>query len=132
MKILIADDSALILERLHELLQKISQVEVVASLNNGFDTLDALRTLKPDVAILDIQMPGLNGLEVLNAFRKENKSVIFILLTLSSQDYYKQLAIQAGSNYFFNKADDFEKIAATVFSLMANKIFNQHQQTITI
>jgi len=125
MKILIADDSSLILERLQELLLKINQVDIVASLNNGIDTLEALRTFNPDLAIIDIRMPGLNGLEVLNAFRKENKSVIFILLTLYSQDYYKQLAIQAGTNYFFNKADDFEKITQVVSGLLKNKILRE-------
>ncbi len=121
MKILIADDSTLILERLQEILVGIDQVEVVASLNNGIDTLEALRTLTPDLAIVDIRMPGLSGLEVLNAFRKENKSVIFIILTLHSQGYFKRLAIQSGSNYFFNKADDFEKIAEVITSLCENK-----------
>ena len=121
MKILIADDSILILERLQEILVGIDQVEVVASLNNGIDTLEALRTLTPDLAIVDIRMPGLSGLEVLNAFRKENKSVIFIILTLHSQGYFKWLAIQSGSNYFFNKADDFEKIAEVITSLCENK-----------
>jgi len=121
MKILIADDSALILERLQETLEEIDQVEVVASLDNGIDTLEALRTFTPDLAIIDIQMPGLTGLEVLNAYRKENKSVIFILLTLHSQGYMKQLAIQAGTDYFFSKVDDFQKITQVVTELCESK-----------
>jgi DNA-binding NarL/FixJ family response regulator len=121
MKILIADDSVLILERLQETLGEIDQVEVVASLNNGIDTLEALRTLTPDLAIIDIQMPGLTGLEVLNAYRKENKSVIFILLTLHSQGYIQQLANQAGTDYFFSKVDDFQKITQVVAELSENK-----------
>lgn len=120
MKVLIADDSVLILNRLQEILGEIDQVEVVASLSNGIDTLEALRTLSPDVAIVDISMPGLTGLEVLNAYRKENQSVIFILMTFHSQGYFQQLAIQAGSNYFFNKVDDFQKITQVVAELCEN------------
>jgi DNA-binding NarL/FixJ family response regulator len=129
MKILIADDSVLILERLQKMLAEIDQVEVIASLNNGIDTLKALKTLTPDLAILDIRMPGLTGLEVLNAIRKENKSVIFIILTLHSQGYFRQLATQAGTNYFFNKADDFEKITQVVAGLCKNKTdeINNHK-----
>jgi DNA-binding NarL/FixJ family response regulator len=127
MKILIADDSAFIRERLLEILAEIDQVEVVASLSNGIDTLDALRNLTPDVAILDIRMPGLNGLEVLNTFRKENQSVIFIILTLHSQGYFKHLAIQAGSSYFFNKAEDFGKISQVITELCKNKIESKQQ-----
>ena len=121
MKILIADDSVLILDRLQQILGEIDQVEIVASLDNGIDTLEALRTLTPDLAILDIRMPGLTGLEVLNAYRKENKSVIFILMTFHSQGYYRQLATQAGTDYFFNKADDFEKITQVVAELCENR-----------
>ncbi len=129
MKILIADDSVLILERLQEMLAEIDHVEVVASLNNGIDTLKALKTLTPDLAILDIRMPGLTGLEVLNAVRKENKSVIFIILTLHSQGYLRQLATQAGTNYFFNKVDDFEKIIQVVAGLCESTIekINNHK-----
>jgi len=121
MKILIADDSVLILERLQESLGEIDQVEVVASLNNGIDTLEALRTLTPDLAIIDIQMPGLTGLQVLNAYRKENKSIIFILITLHSQGYIQQLANQAGTDYFFSKVDDFQKITQVVAELCESK-----------
>lgn len=121
MKILIADDSVLILERLQKMLGEIDRVEVVASLNNGTDALQALRTLAPDLAILDIRMPGLSGLEVMNAYKIENKSVIFIVLTLYSQSYFRQLALKAGTNYFFNKADDFQKIPQVVTELIENK-----------
>jgi DNA-binding NarL/FixJ family response regulator len=121
MKVLIADDSVLILNRLKEFLGEIDQVEVIASLDNGIDTLEALRTLTPDIAILDIRMPGLTGLEVLNAYRKENQSVIFILMTFHSQGYYQKLAIQSGSNYFFNKSDEFQMITQVVSDLCKNK-----------
>lgn len=121
MKILIADDSVLMLERLQEILGENDQVEVVASVDNGIDALEALRTLNPDLAIIDIQMPGLSGLEVLKAYREVNKSVIFILLTFHSQGYLKPLAIQAGADYFFNKADDFGKISKLVTELCENK-----------
>ena len=93
-------------------------VEVVASLKNGKETLEALRLFKPDLAIVDIKMPELSGLEVLNEIRKENNSTKFIILTLYTSDYYRQLAIQAGADYFFNKADDFEKVSTVVSGMI--------------
>jgi DNA-binding NarL/FixJ family response regulator len=127
MKILLADDSELMIERLQQMLAGIDQAEVVASLDNGIDALSYLKTLNPDLAILDFHMPGLNGAEVINAYKKENKSVIFIMLTFQLQGYYKHLAIQAGSDYFFNKADDFETIGQIVAELC-----EQHQEKIYI
>lgn len=121
MRILLADDSALILERLQEMLSVFGQVEIVGSLKNGTETLDALRILKPDLAIVDIKMPGLSGLEVLTQFRKENSSVKFIMLTFYCSGYYKQMALQAGTDYFFNKVDDFEKVSQVVAELVAEE-----------
>jgi DNA-binding NarL/FixJ family response regulator len=118
MKVLLADDSGLILERLKEMLSMYKQAEIVASLKNGTETLEALRILKPDLAIVDIKMPGLSGLEVLNEIRKEDDTIKFIILTFYSSDYYRQLAIQAGADYFFNKADDFEKVSLVVADMI--------------
>jgi len=118
MKVLLADDSGLILERLKELLSIYGQAEIVASLQNGTETLEAIRVLKPDLAIVDIKMPGLSGLEVLNEIRKEDKTIKFIILTLYASDYYRQLAIKSGADYFFNKAEDFEKVSHVVAGII--------------
>lgn len=124
MKILLADDSALILDRLKNMLGLFSQVEIVGSFKNGTDTLDALRTLNPDLAIVDIRMPGLNGLEVMSEFRKENKTTKFIILTLFSAWYHQQTALDAGADYFFNKID-FEKVSQVVAELIAKSEKNE-------
>ena len=118
MKVLLADDSELILERLKEVLYSFEQVEVVASLKNGNEALAALRLLKPDLAIIDIRMPGLSGLEVLNRIRKENKIIKVIIFTLYSSDFYRQLADLLGANYFLSKVDDFDKITLIVSEMI--------------
>jgi len=117
MRVLLADDSSLILERLQEMVSNYKQIEVVGAFKNGTETLNAIKAMKPDLAIVDIKMPGLSGLYVLNEIRKDDKNVIFIILTLYSSDYYRQLAIHAGTNYFFSKADDFEKLTQVVAEL---------------
>lgn len=122
MRVLLADDSSLILERLQEMISIHKQVEIVGSYKNGTDTLSALRILKPDLAIVDIVMPGLNGLEVLREIRKENKTMTFIIFTFHSSDYYRQMAIQLKVDHFFNKVDDFEKIAEVVEGMLNKEI----------
>ena len=117
MRVLLADDSVLILERLKQMLGVFRKVEIVGTVKNGTDALTALKTLNPDLAIVDIRMPGLSGLEVISEFRKENKTVKFIILTLFSSDYFRQTAIDAGADYFFNKID-FEKISMLIEELI--------------
>ncbi len=121
MKIVIADDSEMILDTLREMLNPFSRAEIVATCNNGNDALEAIRTLKPDLAIVDIQMPGLTGLQVLSEIRKENRSTRFIILTLFSTLYNRQLAMAAGADYFFSKADEFEKIALVVDEMLSKE-----------
>jgi len=122
MRILLADDSVLILERLQQMLTIFPQVEIVGSLKNGNEALQAIKILKPDLAILDIKMPGLSGLEVLTEIRKVDKTVKFIILTLYSSDFYKQMAIQSGVDYFFSKVDDFEKVTLAVSEMVMKEV----------
>jgi len=125
-KILIADDSVLILEALQEMLGGLGQVEIVASCQNGTDALKAIRALRPDLAIVDIKMPGLTGLEVVAETRKENKTTPFIILTFYSSGYYRQQAILAGADYFFSKTDDFQKIAEVVGEMLKKEVDNKN------
>jgi DNA-binding NarL/FixJ family response regulator len=120
MRIVIADDSVLILERLQQMLSPIEQLEIVGAFENGTETLEALRTLKPDLAILDIDMPGLSGLQVLSEICKEGKNLKFIILTLYASSYYQELAIHSGADYFFSKVNDFEKVGLLVREMIAN------------
>ncbi len=120
MKVLLADDSDLILERLQEMLSIYDEIEIVGSFKNGTETLEAFRKMKPDLAIVDIKMPGLSGLEVLNEIRKEDKFAKFILLTFYPSVYYRDSAINAGVDHFFSKADDFDKLAQVVKELVEN------------
>jgi len=121
MRVLLADDSVLILEWLQDTLGLNKKVEIVGSFKNGIDALKALRTLKPDLAIVDFKMPGLNGLEVLKEIRKENKILKFIILTYYSLENYRQVAMQAGADYFFSKVDDFEKVSIVVNEMIARE-----------
>jgi DNA-binding NarL/FixJ family response regulator len=114
MRVLFADDSALILERLQQMLEFFKQVEIVGAFKNGNETLHAIKFLKPDLAIIDIKMPGMNGLEILNEVRKEDKAVKIIILTFFSSENYRQMAIQSGADFFFSKVDDFEKVTSVV------------------
>ncbi|MFA5326581.1 MAG: response regulator transcription factor [Prolixibacteraceae bacterium] len=122
MRIVIADDSALIRERLQNMLLEYGLVDIVGSFNNGSDTLIALQTLKPDLAIVDIEMPGQSGLEILKEIRKKDSALKFIILTFHATDYYRKLAINTGADYFFSKVDDFDKVELVINNLLNNNL----------
>ncbi|NOR75119.1 MAG: response regulator [Draconibacterium sp.] len=129
MKILLADDSQLILDRLQDMLGNCCGVEIVGSLKNGTDTLKAIKNLLPDLVIIDINMPGLTGLQVLDEVKKENHKTKFMVLTFYASNYYRKKAMKLGSDYFLSKVDDFEKVSGVVDELLLkensnNKIIN--------
>jgi len=125
MRVLIADDSDLIRDRLQQMLRQYKQVEIVGSFGNGTETLEALHCLKPDLAIIDYKMPGLSGLEVLKGIQSEKTAFKIIILTFYSSDYYRQLAMKYGADYFFSKADDFEKISSVVDAMVIKEENNK-------
>lgn len=121
MKVLLADDSHFILDWLQDMLCGYENVEVVGAFKNGTDALDGLRMLKPDLAIIDIKMPNLSGLEVLKEIRKENETVKIIILTFFAMDRYRDQAVVAGADYFFSKVDDFEKVTVVISEMLAKE-----------
>ena len=127
MKILLADDSQLILDRLQEMLSDFEGAEIVASLKNGIDSLEFIRTLNPDLVIIDINMPILTGLQVLETAKKENHKAIFIVLTFYASKYFRAKAISLGADYFFSKVDDFERVSEVVRNLLSLEDNNRKQ-----
>lgn len=118
MKVIVADDSTIMLDRLKQLLCGLQNVEVVRSCRNGNELLDAMHQLKPDLVILDNKMPGLKGIEVIREIRKENQEVKLMLLTFYANSYYKQHAFKAGADYFLSKSEDFYKIPELIAELL--------------
>jgi two-component system LytT family response regulator len=87
---LIVDDEPLVRERLRTLLAEHADVEVAAEAEDGPSALEAVRRLTPDVVFLDIQMPGLTGLEVAEVWRREGSLPIIVFVTA-----YDQFALEA-------------------------------------
>jgi DNA-binding NarL/FixJ family response regulator len=127
MKILIADDSQLILDRLQDMLSDFKDAEIVAALKNGLDSLEHIKSLNPDLVIIDINMPKLTGLQVLEAIKKENHKAKFIVLTFYDSKYFREKAIRLGADYFFSKVDDFEEVSMVVDNLLALEDKNRIQ-----
>jgi DNA-binding NarL/FixJ family response regulator len=94
--VLICDDHPLILHGLATLLAGDEQLEVVATPRDGTEALAAARAQRPDIALLDVSMPGLDGIEVLKALNRERWPTRVVLLTASIRDDQLLEAISAG------------------------------------
>ncbi len=97
MRVLIADDHPILLHGLQELLRSQNGFEVVAACPNGTAALRAIRDFIPEVAVLDISMPQLNGLDVLAAVAKEGLPTRIVFLTASATDDQIVKAVTRGA-----------------------------------
>jgi DNA-binding NarL/FixJ family response regulator len=110
MKVFIADDSLAVAERLADLLREIPGVEFAGHAGDAAEAVRHLRQLKPAALILDLEMPGGSGLDVLRAIRQELPDLQVLICTNYPYPQYRDECFSAGANYFLDKSADFEKI----------------------
>lgn len=116
-KIMIVDDHSMIREGLKSLLELDGDVEVIAEAENGEECLEKLNTVKPDVLLLDINMPKMNGLEVLQKL-KDNKSKLKVLvLTVHNETEYLMKAVGIGINGYVLKDSESSELKEAIFAI---------------
>lgn len=111
MKVLIADDSTLVRDRLATLISELKDVELVGQTSSAPETLEAIQRLRPDVVILDIRMPGGNGIFVLEKIKARKAAPLVIMLTAFPYPQYRKKCLEAGAEYFFDKTTEFDRVA---------------------
>ena len=96
MRVLLADDHTLVRAGIRALLEEMSEVEVVAETGNGREAVELLDKHRPHFALLDITMPGLNGLEVAARAPKISSRTKIVILSVHSDEIYVAQALRAG------------------------------------
>lgn len=105
-RVLLADDHALVRQGIRALLEKLNGVEVVAEVGDGLEALRVAKTAQPDIILMDIAMPGLNGLEAVARMRKECPTARVIMLSMYAGEEYFQQALDSGAaGYLLKDAD---------------------------
>jgi DNA-binding NarL/FixJ family response regulator len=104
-RVILADDHTLVRAGIRALLEKLPEVEVLGEASNGREVLNLVKTLHPDVVLMDITMPGLNGLEAAARMAKESPEVRIIILSMHNNEEYYWRALKAGAaGYLLKKA----------------------------
>ena len=120
-KIMITDDHSMIREGLKNLLELEGDIEVVAEAENGIECLDKLDDVNPDVLLLDINMPKMNGLEVLQNL-KERKSLV---LTVHNETEYLMKAVDIGINGYVLKDSESSELKKAIFAIAEGENYIQ-------
>jgi DNA-binding NarL/FixJ family response regulator len=118
-KVLLVDDHAIIREGLRSLLEKQPEMEVVADTDDGRKAFDLVRELLPDIIIMDITMPGLNGIEATRRIIDEFPAVKVIALSIHSKRRYVADMLSAGAAGYILKECLFDELVQAIKAVAA-------------
>jgi len=113
-RVLLAEDQAMIREALAALLSFEDDIEVVAQVGRGDEVTNAARAATPDVALLDIEMPGMDGLAAAAALSQDNPDIKIVILTTFGRPGYLRRAMESGVSGFILKDSPADKLVQTI------------------
>ncbi|HET9326024.1 MAG TPA: response regulator transcription factor [Candidatus Eisenbacteria bacterium] len=122
LRVLLADDHPVVREGLRALLE-CHGLSVVAEAENGREAVELARTTQPDVAVLDIGMPELNGLDALRAIRRESPHLRAVLLTIHDDDAYVMEGRRLGALGFVLKSEAGSELLNAVQAVAAGRTY---------
>ena len=110
LKVLIVEDSEVVTKRIRSMLKELPDVTVVGEAINGIETMAITGVMNPDVVLLDLQLSGTSGVDVLKEIKQKHPGTKVIILTNYSDLNHRKRCKEAGADYFFDKSIEFEKV----------------------
>jgi two-component system response regulator NreC len=121
--ILIVENHALLRAGLRSLLSGIPDFEVVGEAADGHDAIQAVRTLQPTLVLMDISMPGMNGIEATIDIKRRSPCVRIIVITVHKEDEYIHSSLRAGADGYLLKDASNEEFQAAIRTVASGKIY---------
>ena len=122
-KVLIADDHQLFREGLANLLFSASDIEVIAQAENGKDAIEKAKHFKPDVALLDIAMPKMNGIEATRELKKVLPNLKIVAVSMHSDKQYVKGILEAGADGYLLKNCTYRQLTDAIKTVHSGKKF---------
>jgi DNA-binding NarL/FixJ family response regulator len=122
-KVILVDDHELVRTGIRSLMQNISGIEVIAEANNGRDAVRLIDELMPDLVLLDIAMPELNGLEVVSRIAKDNTNTKVIILSMHKNEEYVVQALKAGASGYLLKDSSANELEIAVSAVIRGETY---------
>lgn len=117
-KVMLTDDHDLVREGVKCLLESDSHIKVIGEAKDGVECLDTLETLKPDIVILDINMPNMNGVETLGKIKSEYENMKVLILTMHDEIEYLIRTMDLGANGYILKKSKSNDLINAVNAVM--------------
>ncbi len=124
-KVMLADDHALMREGIKHLLEFDGSIEVIDEASGGEECLEKLKKVNPDILLLDINMPDMNGIEVLEILKRERNPVKVLMLTVHSEVEYLIKAVDIGAEGYILKDSGFDELKEAIQTIMSDGSYIQ-------
>ncbi|BDU27246.1 MULTISPECIES: response regulator transcription factor [unclassified Flavobacterium] len=118
-RVVLADDHVFVRDGIKSLLENEANIEVVGEAIDGADALEVVAESKPDLLIVDIRMPNLTGIEVVEKLRSENNDIKIIMLSMHESEEYVLKSIKAGADGYLLKGSSKEEFLKALHSVAA-------------
>lgn len=119
--VFIADDHPILRIGLSMYLESKSNIKIIGEADNGFDAVNAINANTPDVVLMDVDMPGLSGIEAIRVLRKTLPDLKIIVLSTYTKKEYIQEAMQEGANGYVAKNTKIDELAKIIDDLAAGR-----------
>jgi len=123
LRIIVVDDHLMLIQGIKKLLETRSGLQVVGEAYDGREGVELVKRLKPDIAIVDITMPGLNGLDATRAIAKISPRTKTILLTMHKENPYVTEALDAGVHAYVIKSQTAGDLLRAIDEVAANRVY---------
>lgn len=122
-RVFIVDDHAILRRGIRDILTDGDDIEVVGEAQDYNELRTRMRTVSIDVLLLDVNLPGKNGIDILKSLREENPRIKVLMLSMYPEDQYAVRALKAGAYGYLNKASAPEQLLDAVAQIMAGRKF---------
>lgn len=116
--ILIVDDAPLIVKWLQQTLKGLPAVDTIREAGSYHEATLILSSFHPDIVLLDINLPDINGIELLRYIKSKDPSIIVIMVTNQSGEFYRTRCKELGADYFVDKSAEFDRLPEMLSSLL--------------
>lgn len=120
-QVFIVDDSTSIRLRLNELLRRMGDVSIVGEADSATAAVDGILRTHPDSVLLDLNLMGKSGMDVLRAVHPQAPDIVFVVLTNHSEPQYRRACARAGARYFLDKSTEFERVREVIAEIASTR-----------